>query len=70
MQLATAPAPTERLQVSIKHAAELLDYSTRTIYRLIAAGELVTTGSGQLLRIDYQSLLDYRARISNAKEAA
>lgn len=61
---------TDRLQVSVKRAAELLDYSTRTIYRLIAAGELETTGRGQLLRIDYQSLIAYQTRIRNTKEAA
>lgn len=61
---------TERLQVSVRHAAEMLDYSTRTIYRLISQGELATTGSGQLLRIDYQSLLDYQSRIRNTKGGA
>lgn len=61
---------TERLQVSVKRAAELLDYSTRTIYRLIANGELHTTGRGQLLRITYESILAYQTRILNTKEAA
>lgn len=61
---------TDRLQVSVKRAAELLDYSTRTVYRLIEKGELETTGSGQLLRIDYASLLAYQDRIRNTKEAA
>lgn len=58
------------LQVSIKHAAELLDYSVRTVYRLIEKGELDTTGSAQLLRIDYTSLRAYQERIRNRKEAA
>ena len=61
---------TDRLQVSVKRAADLLDYSTRTIYRLITAGELETTGSGQLLRITYESILAYQERIRNRKEAA
>lgn len=61
---------SERLQVSVKRAAELLDYSPRTIYRLIGRGELETTGSGQLLRIDYASLLAYQERIRNGREAA
>lgn len=65
MELAVTP-----LQVSVKHAAALLDHSTRTIYRLIEKGELETTGSGQLLRIDYQSLLAYQERIRNRKEVA
>jgi excisionase family DNA binding protein len=61
---------TDRLQVSVKRAAELLDYSTRTIYRLIAAGELETTGSGQLLRITYDSIVAYQERIRNWKAVA
>lgn len=58
------------LQVSVKHAAELLDYSPRTVYRLIDKGEIETTGSGQLLRITYESILRYQERIRNQKEAA
>lgn len=61
---------TERLQVSVKRAAELLDYSARTVYRLIERRELETTGSGQLLRIDYASLLAYQERIRNRTEVA
>lgn len=57
------------LQLSIKHAAEMLDYSSRTVYRLIERGELETTGSGQLLRITYESVLAYQERIRNTKEA-
>ena len=57
-------------QLSIKHTAELLDYSCRTVYRLIARGELETTGSGQLLRVTYESILAYQERIRNRKEAA
>jgi excisionase family DNA binding protein len=58
------------LQVSIKHAAEILDYSVRTVYRLIERGELETTGKGQLLRITYASIVAYQERIANRKEAA
>jgi excisionase family DNA binding protein len=61
---------SDPLQVSVKHAAELLDYSPRTVYRLIDKGELETTGRGQLLRITYESLLAYQERIRNTKEAA
>lgn len=57
-------------QLSIKHTAQLLDYSYRTVYRLIRRGELETTGSGQLLRVTYESILAYQERIRNRKEAA
>ena len=56
------------LQVSVKHAAEILDFSPRTIYRLIERGELETTGSGQLLRITYASILAYQERARNVVE--
>jgi excisionase family DNA binding protein len=61
---------SERMQHSVKHAAELLDYSIRTIYRLIDQGKLETTGSGQLLRITDESIRAYQERIRNRKEAA
>jgi excisionase family DNA binding protein len=59
---------SERLQYSVKHTADLLDYSPRTVYRLIERGELETTGSGQLLRITDESILAYQERIRNTKE--
>lgn len=55
------------LQLSVKHTAELLDYSARTVYRLIERGEFETTGSGQLLRITHESILAYQERIRNTK---
>jgi excisionase family DNA binding protein len=45
------PPLTERLQVSIKEAAILLGFSVRTVYKLIADGELSTIGRGRLRRI-------------------
>ena len=60
---------SDRLQHSVKHAADLLDYSTRTIYRLIDKGELDTTGSGQLLRITDESIRAYQDRIRNSAVA-
>lgn len=61
---------TDRLQHSVKHAADLLDYSPRTIYRLIEKGELETTGAGQLLRITDESIRAYQERIRNRKAVA
>jgi excisionase family DNA binding protein len=52
----------EPLQVKIKRAAELLDYSERTIYRLIDAGELDAVGSGTRRRIPVASIHAYMER--------
>lgn len=53
---------TEPLQVKIKRAAKLLDYSERTIYRLIGAGELDAVGSGTRRRIPVASIHAYMER--------
>jgi excisionase family DNA binding protein len=49
----TAP---EKLQVTIAEAAQLLSYSTRTIYKLLARGELRSVGVGRLRRIPLDEL--------------
>lgn len=61
---------SDRLQHSVKHVAELLDFSTRTVYRLIEKGEFDTIGKGQLLRITDESVRAYQDRNRNRKEAA
>jgi excisionase family DNA binding protein len=57
-------------QYTIKRAADILDYSVRTVYRLIKAGELHTTGRRHLLRVTAESLAAYQQRIRNGKEAS
>lgn len=52
----------EPLQVSVATAALLLDYSKRTVRRLIAKGDLETVGQGRLLRILMASILAYQRR--------
>jgi excisionase family DNA binding protein len=50
------------LQVRISRAAQLLDCSTKTVDRLIKAGELVGVGRGKLRRVEYASIIAYIAR--------
>lgn len=57
------PAPVQ--QYTIKRTADILDYSVRTVYRLIEAGELHTTGRRHLLRVTAESLVAYQQRIRN-----
>jgi excisionase family DNA binding protein len=61
--------PIIPLQVTVKHAARLLGYSVRTVYRLIEQGELETTGHRHLLRVTYDSILAYQQRTRNRREA-
>lgn len=56
-------------QYTVKRAAQILDYSVRTVYRLIDAGELETTGNRHMLRITHRSIVAYQQRILNQKEA-
>jgi hypothetical protein len=56
-------------QYSIKRTAQILDYSVRTVYRLIDAGELETTGNRHMLRVTHTSIVAYQQRIHNQKEA-
>jgi hypothetical protein len=64
-----APETLTPLQVTVKHAAQILDYSVRTVYRLIEMGELETTGHRHMLRVTYASILAYQQRIHNRREA-
>jgi excisionase family DNA binding protein len=43
--------PTERLQVRIAEAAELLSISERHLRRLMASGEIRSVGRGRLRRV-------------------
>lgn len=54
---------TEPLQVSLKDAAKMLDYSERTVQRMVDHGEIIATGSGRLRRYDVQSIIDKQARM-------
>jgi excisionase family DNA binding protein len=57
------------LQYTIADTARLLSVSTRTVKRLIAAGELATVGQGRLKRIPYDSIVAYLNRHRNAEVA-
>lgn len=57
------------LQVKIADAATMLAVSYRTIYRLIDTGELISYGRGKLLRIDMQSIHEYRERQKGQRDA-
>lgn len=54
-----------RLQVSIREAAELLTYSERTIYSLLQRGELRSVGQGRLRRIPMDELRAWQQRNIN-----
>jgi excisionase family DNA binding protein len=55
------------LQYTIGDPARLLSVSRRTILRLIARGELATSGAGRLVRIPYESIVAYLNRHRNNK---
>jgi excisionase family DNA binding protein len=50
------------LQYTIKDTARLLSLSRRTVERLIARGELATSGQGKLKRVPYDSIVAYQNR--------
>ena len=50
------------LQVTKAEAAKLLGVSTRTIERLVRAGELPQIGSGRLARFAIEDLIAYMER--------
>lgn len=58
------------LQYTVKETARLLGYSLRTVYRLIEAGNLETTGSRHMLRVTADSIFAYQQRSRNQKEAS
>lgn len=62
LPLAEPPAGEPPKQVKIARAAQLLDYSEKTIDRLIRSGELVAVGSGRLRRVEYASIVAYIER--------
>lgn len=62
------PKLANRLQVSIREAAEVLGYKPRTLYRMVARGELPSIGTGRLRRIAVTDLLAWQQR--NRQEAA
>lgn len=70
LQLLPALAMRPGRQYTIKQTAELLAFSVRTVYRLIAAGELETTGRRHLLRVTEASIVAYQQRNLNGKEAS
>lgn len=53
------------LQYSITDTARLLDFSRRTVERLIACGELASIGRGKLRRVPYDSIVTYQNRHRN-----
>ena len=57
--LALTDGNAVRLAVNVRRAAHLLDYSTKTIMRMVDRGQLHTTGSGRGLRIIMASIDDY-----------
>lgn len=68
-QGADGPLPLAPVQqYTIKRTADILDYSVRTVYRLIEAGELHTTGRRNLLRVTAESLVAYQQRIRNQNQ--
>lgn len=50
------------VQVTIAHAARLLDCSESTVRRLCREGELSSSGRRRLRRVEYASILAYSAR--------
>ena len=58
------------LQYSVKETARLLGYSTRTVYRLIDAGDFETTGNRHMLRITADSIFAYQQRNRNQRRAS
>ena len=57
------------LQYSITDTARLLDFSRRTVERLIERGELATVGTGKLKRVPYDSIVAYQNRHRNDEAA-
>lgn len=53
---------TERLQVTIREAADLLSYDERTIRRLVERGELRAVGRGRLRRIAIVDIREWQDR--------
>lgn len=62
----TGTGTLEPQQVRLSEAATILRVSRRTIYTLLHAGQLASTGSGRLRRITMKSILDYVARTSRS----
>lgn len=56
------PEPGERLQITIREAAQLLSYDARTVRRLIARGELRAVGRGRLRRVAIADLHEWQER--------
>jgi excisionase family DNA binding protein len=56
---------TERLQVTVEEAAQMLSYSKRTVYDLLQRRELPSTGRGRLRRIPVAALHAYVDRLSH-----
>ena len=65
MNILEHPIKKERLQVSIREAAQLLSYSERTIYALLQHGELRSVGRGRLRRIPLDELRAWQQRNLN-----
>lgn len=51
--------PTAARQVKFATAAQMLDVSPRTVYRLIGAGKLQVSGSGRMARVSVESIESY-----------
>lgn len=62
--------PTERLQVKIGTAANLLDVDERTIRRMVARGELASIGRGRMRRIALDDIRAWQARNRNGGDHA
>jgi len=55
-------APTERLQVTIQEAAEMLGYCQATIYNLLSRKELKSVGTRKMRRIPVSELHAWQER--------
>jgi len=58
----TKNVSTERLQVTIREAAEMLGYCQATIYNLLDRGELRSVGKRKMRRIPVSELQAWQAR--------
>lgn len=53
------------LQYKVGDTARLLSVSDRTVKRLIKRGELASIGKGRMLRVPFDSIVDYQNRHRN-----
>jgi excisionase family DNA binding protein len=59
-----------RAQLSVDEAAEFLNYSRRTIYRMMDTGEIPYVGQGRLRRVPVADLIAHQERNRQGGEDA